>query len=305
MARQLQRGDRPGRRPRGVRAGRRHSPDLISADEFWATSSRRRPVPTRLEDLVIYELHVGSLGFAGPAPGTLADAMRLLDYLDRPRRQRRRAAADGRVLRRPWAGATATPTTSCIESSAGGRDKYKHFVRECHRRGIAVIQDVVYNHYDQERRAGPVAVRLDRARAEHLLLVRGEPSSDYAYPDGGYLDNGSTGCAPRFWEETGPAAVHQQRRRSCRGVPRRRAAGGPDPGHPPRQRAARQRAGVAQRQRVRAEAAARVEPDAADDPADGDADRRGPQRLGRGHEDAERRAGSGSTRPGSPSSTTT
>ena len=38
----------------------------------------------------------------------------------------------------------------CIESSAGGRDKYRHFVRECHRRGIAVIQDVVYNHYDFE-----------------------------------------------------------------------------------------------------------------------------------------------------------
>jgi 1,4-alpha-glucan branching enzyme len=37
-----------------------------------------------------------------------------------------------------------------IESSAGGRDKYKHFVRECHRRGIAVIQDVVYNHYDSQ-----------------------------------------------------------------------------------------------------------------------------------------------------------
>ncbi len=35
-----------------------------------------------------------------------------------------------------------------IESSAGGRDQYKHFIRECYQHGIAVIQDVCYNHYD-------------------------------------------------------------------------------------------------------------------------------------------------------------
>ena len=52
----------------------------------------------------------------------------------------------------------AIRTIFVIESSAGGRDKFKHFVRECHRRGIAVIQDVVYNHFDGE--AGPRRIRI-------------------------------------------------------------------------------------------------------------------------------------------------
>jgi 1,4-alpha-glucan branching enzyme len=88
----------------------------------------------------------------------------------------------------------------CIESSAGGRDKYRHFVRECHRRGIAVIQDVVYNHYDYE--AGRAEWQYDSTAPEQNIYYwyEGQPS-DYAYPDGGYLDNGSTGFTPRFWEE--------------------------------------------------------------------------------------------------------
>ena len=39
------------------------------------------PVPSRIEDLVIYELHVGSLGFGRATPGNLEDAIELLDYL--------------------------------------------------------------------------------------------------------------------------------------------------------------------------------------------------------------------------------
>src|SRR5262249_50889942 len=39
-------------------------PDLIPADEFWSSEfTPGVPVRTRLEDLIIYELHVGSLGF--------------------------------------------------------------------------------------------------------------------------------------------------------------------------------------------------------------------------------------------------
>ena len=38
-------------------------------------------VPTRIEDLVIYELHVGSLGFGGTGPGTLHNAIEFLDHL--------------------------------------------------------------------------------------------------------------------------------------------------------------------------------------------------------------------------------
>ena len=88
----------------------------------------------------------------------------------------------------------------CIESSAGGRDKYRHFVRECHRRGIAVIQDVVYNHYDNE--AERAQWQYDSTAPEENIYYWYEGRLPItAFPDGGYLDNGSSGYTPRFWEE--------------------------------------------------------------------------------------------------------
>ena len=64
---QLQRGRRPGRRPQGVgpelgppRAG---GGRRVLATEF----TPGLPVPTRIEDLVIYELHVGALGYPAKA----------------------------------------------------------------------------------------------------------------------------------------------------------------------------------------------------------------------------------------------
>jgi 1,4-alpha-glucan branching enzyme len=41
-----------------------------------------------------------------------------------------------------------------LQTSAGGANQLKHFVRACHQRGIAVILDVVHNHFatqDNER----------------------------------------------------------------------------------------------------------------------------------------------------------
>ena len=123
-------------------------PQLISDDEFWSHEfTPGLPVPTRSQDLVIYELHIGSLGFGNAAPGTLADAMAFLDYLT--------DLGVNAVELLPMSEFSGNQSWGygdthhfVIESSAGGRDKYKHFVRECHRRGMAVIQDVVYNHFD-------------------------------------------------------------------------------------------------------------------------------------------------------------
>jgi pullulanase/glycogen debranching enzyme len=57
-------------------------PDLISAEEFWAREfTSGLPVHTRIEDLVIYELHVGSLGFGKDGVGHLSDALSFLDHL--------------------------------------------------------------------------------------------------------------------------------------------------------------------------------------------------------------------------------
>jgi 1,4-alpha-glucan branching enzyme len=87
-----------------------------------------------------------------------------------------------------------------IESSAGGRDQYKHFVRACHRRGIAVIQDVVYNHFDSDADRAEWAYDSDAPERNFYYWYEGT-RADYPSADGGYLDNGSSGFTPRFWEE--------------------------------------------------------------------------------------------------------
>ena len=180
--------------------------DTIPSEGFWEREfTPGLPVPSHLEDLVIYELHVGSLGFGKPGPGNLSDALQFLDHLIELG-----VNAIELLPMAEFSGNTAWGYGDshhfCIESSAGGRDKYRHFVRECHRRGIAVIQDVVYNHYDNE--AERAQWQYDSTMPEENIYYWYEGrSSDYKrndgspFPEGGYLDNGSTGFTPRFSEE--------------------------------------------------------------------------------------------------------
>jgi 1,4-alpha-glucan branching enzyme len=175
-------------------------PRLISDDEFWAMEFvPGRPVPSRLDELIIYELHVGALGFPSSGPGTLADAMGLLDYLS--------DLGVNAIELLPISEFSGNLSWGygdthhfVIESSAGGRDKYKHFVRACHRRGIAVIQDVVYNHFDERAERAEWAYDSSAPEENIYYWYEGRPA-DYATADGGYLNNGSSGYTPRFWEE--------------------------------------------------------------------------------------------------------
>jgi 1,4-alpha-glucan branching enzyme len=176
-------------------------PDLIPAENFWANEfTPGLPVPSRIEDLNIYELHVGSLGFGNAGAGDLADAIEFLSHLVE--------LGINAVEMLPMAefGRTASwgygsSHHFCIESSAGGRDKYRHFVRECHRRGIAVIQDVVYNHYEDGHVDRAEKFYDSTAPEEDIYYWYEGRTSDYSFPDGGYLNNGSSGRTPRFWEE--------------------------------------------------------------------------------------------------------
>ncbi|MBI5570403.1 MAG: alpha amylase C-terminal domain-containing protein [Desulfomonile tiedjei] len=177
------------------------TPALIPAEEFWASEfTPGLPVPTRVEDIVIYELHVGSLGGIGKAgPGDLSDALEFLNHLV--------DLGVNAVELLPMAEFSSNVAWGygdshhfCIECSAGGRDKYRHFVRECHRRGIAVIQDVVYNHYDGNAERAQWQYDSTAPDQNIYYWYEGRPT-DYAFAEGGYLDNGSTGFAPRFWEE--------------------------------------------------------------------------------------------------------
>lgn len=188
--------------------------ELLSEEEFWRDEFRAdRPVPSRVEDLVLYELHVGALGYGQERAGTLEDAMALLDYLEELGVNAVELLPLAEFGGKPGWG-YGTSHYLATEYAGGGRDQLKHLVRECHRRGIAVIVDVVYNHYhpDAERAQWMYDSAL---HAENLYYWYEGLPEDYpeyervaalpgvtAVPGhGGYIDNQSTGYAPRFHEE--------------------------------------------------------------------------------------------------------
>ena len=165
--------------------------------DFWADElDPARPVPRRVEDLVIYELHVGALDPVVPTAGTFADALGLLDYLVDlgvnaiellPMFQ-----FDGTLS---WG--YGSSHFLAIESAAGGRDGLKQFVKSCHQRGIAVLLDVVYNHYTPA--AARAAWQYDSTAPSRNAYYWYEGSeAQYPDPTGGYLDNVSSGWAPRY-----------------------------------------------------------------------------------------------------------
>jgi len=109
----------------------------------WGDEAFRTP---DWNDLVIYELHVGTFapGMQG-RPGTLAGVRGRLEYL--------RSLGVGAIQLMPpfefagersWGYNPAHPFA--VESSYGAPDDLKALVKEAHRTGIAVLLDVVYNH---------------------------------------------------------------------------------------------------------------------------------------------------------------
>jgi 1,4-alpha-glucan branching enzyme len=168
--------------------------------EFWQSEFiPGLTVPSSVEDLIIYELHVEALGFGSKAPGDLQNAMDLLPYLSdvgvNAVELMPMAEFDGAF---GWG--YGDTHYFVIESVAGSRDQYKHFVRECHRPGIAVIQDVCYNHYDRNALRDEWQYDSEAPEQNIYYWYEGKPA-DYPSPDDGYIDNGSTGFAPRYWEE--------------------------------------------------------------------------------------------------------
>ena len=98
-------------------------------------------------ELVIYELHVGTFNAPDPnRPGTFLDVIERLDYLQSlgincieimP--------ATEFPGSRSWGYNPANPFA--LESDYGGADGFRQLVRAAHQHGIAVVLDVVYNHF--------------------------------------------------------------------------------------------------------------------------------------------------------------
>lgn len=135
--------------------GRAVTPDgqhsvFYDPDEFrW----RNIPPPRyELEELVIYELHIGSFYHPHPnnrRPATFDDAIRRLDHLV--------DLGVNTICLLPvntfnghfsW-GYNPSDLFS-IEDAYGGPDGLKRFVEACHERGLAVHIDIVHNHYGPE-----------------------------------------------------------------------------------------------------------------------------------------------------------
>jgi maltooligosyltrehalose trehalohydrolase len=125
--------------PHGV-----HGPSRVfDPDAFEWSDSGWKGIP--LDEYVIYELHIGTFTPAG----TFAAAVARLDYL----REVGITAVEIMPVAqfsgaRNWGYDGVYPYA--VQSSYGGPDELKRLVDECHRRGLAVIMDVVYNHLGPE-----------------------------------------------------------------------------------------------------------------------------------------------------------
>lgn len=98
-------------------------------------------------ELVIYEMHIGSFNPEnGDQPGDFHDAIEKLGYL-----KRLGINAIQVMPAAEYAGDYSWGYNPAIifavESAYGGPAAFKTFIREAHRNGIAVILDVVYNHF--------------------------------------------------------------------------------------------------------------------------------------------------------------
>jgi 1,4-alpha-glucan branching enzyme len=98
-------------------------------------------------DLIIYELHIGT--FNAPEadrPGTFQDAIERLDYLrDLGINCIEIMPATEFPGSRSWGYNPSNPFA--LESDYGGAEGFRQLVKAAHQRGIAVLLDVVYNHF--------------------------------------------------------------------------------------------------------------------------------------------------------------
>jgi 1,4-alpha-glucan branching enzyme len=117
---------------------------IVDDDAFdWGDDSFQLPP---WNELVIYELHIGTFHTRGDRPGTLDDAIEKLPYL--------KELGINAVELMPlaefagdysWGYNPAHPFA--VETAYGGVDGLKRFIRAAHRLGMGVIIDVVYNHF--------------------------------------------------------------------------------------------------------------------------------------------------------------
>lgn len=123
--------------------------DGIAIDDVSVTGRAKSPSfsTPAWNETVIYQMHIGTFNdTAGGTPGNFNSAIARLDQVQ--------ALGANAVQVLPinefagdfsWGYNPADPFS--VESIYGGLNEYKRFINEAHARGLAVIQDVVHNHY--------------------------------------------------------------------------------------------------------------------------------------------------------------
>ncbi|MBP7830448.1 MAG: alpha amylase C-terminal domain-containing protein, partial [Kiritimatiellae bacterium] len=117
---------------------------LYDPDAFdWGSGSFSTPYRN---ELVIYEMHPGTYNAEAWVPSSFDTVIERLDHLQN-------LGVNAVEVMPPcefpgdksWGYNSSDPFT--VESALGGPDAFKRFVKACHERGIAVLVDVVHNHY--------------------------------------------------------------------------------------------------------------------------------------------------------------
>lgn len=118
---------------------------IVTRDFEWEGAEKFTPAPK--EEAIIYELHVGTFNKPDASTmGTFSSAIERLDYL-------KNLGVNYIELMPVTSMATshgwgyAPNYIFSVENSYGGRRGLLDFVKACHEKGIAVILDVVYNHF--------------------------------------------------------------------------------------------------------------------------------------------------------------
>jgi maltooligosyltrehalose trehalohydrolase len=133
--------------PHGV-----HKPSQVVSHEFTWNDSDWAGVP--LESMVIYELHVGTFTPEGTFTAIVSrlqdlqelgvNAIEIMPIAQFPGN----IPPDGGCAYRNWGYDGVYPFA--VQNSYGTPEELKQLVEACHRQGISVILDVVYNHFGPE-----------------------------------------------------------------------------------------------------------------------------------------------------------
>ncbi len=132
--------------PRGYRVVNSAANSLIYDQNAFNWGSSTNFSAIWRNDLVIYEMHAGSYNAEDWLPSTFDECAEKISYL----KSLGISAVELMPINefpgdRSWG---YNPSdVFAIESSHGGPDALKRFVKACHENGIAVLVDVVHNHY--------------------------------------------------------------------------------------------------------------------------------------------------------------